>query len=74
MTDEASPLSEILHDLSCGLFKAHLLLLEADRREWRAVHGRLTALKALVAGFPTSPKSSRTLGFRGPVARRAKTK
>ncbi len=73
MTDDQTPsgaLAEVLHDLSVGLFKARLLLEEADPAEWRSVAGRLSTLRGLLAGFPTSPRPRRALGFVSRVAGR----
>lgn len=73
MSDDANPLNELIHELSVGLFKARLMLLEASPEEWRALSGRLTTLKDLVACFPTSPKPRKTVGFLGPVAKRKRS-
>ncbi len=72
MSDEADPLSELLHELSLGLFKTHLLLSEATPEQWKAYAGRLDVLKGLVSTFPTSPRARRSMGFLAPVAKRKK--
>jgi hypothetical protein len=59
------PADELLLSLVAGAAQLHVLLTEADKEDFRRLHGRVSALRALFDGLPTAPSSTpKTIGFK----------